>query len=240
MSLTCCIRAKDELQDCVRAWVEACRIAKPDRLDDVFVLQRWLSTAAATKSLSLPCSIDLSEKPDFVLSQRDGKVGIECTRFLAEQRARAARIANEKGVWHTPTVFDFDSPRRGNSEIAGMVGQEPPGLTGWRSIPDMLTLYESKLGEILVEKTRKGIVQSTQPCSSYWLVVEDQHFLSPFDLYHLEQMAMTRLAAYWRTGPAFDAIFFVSLTDPQRTLVFQKDTPTTRRTTTTCPADGAS
>lgn len=237
---SCQIQTRDLLRDTVALWVETCRLSEPKRLDDVFVLQRWLNTPTVADIMPFPCSIGLSEKPDFIISTGTGTIGVECTRFLAEQKARAARIANQKGVWHTPTIFDFDSPKRGNKEIAELVGQEPPGLTGWRSIADMLALYEAKLEEILHEKTRKAIVESTQAYSSYWLVIEDQHFLSPFDLHHLDQMAKTRLAAYWTTNPCFDVVFFVSITDPDKTLVFQREAPTTRRTTTTCPADGAS
>jgi hypothetical protein len=211
--------SQDSLADDIAQWIEKLRHTHSSRLNDLFTLQRWLSIPAVTDRIKFPCSIHLSEKPDFVIKSEDVSIGIECTWFLAEQRARAARIANHKKTWHTPTLFDFDSPKRRNSEISDMV---QAGRTGWRSASEMLVIYEEKLGKILSSKTCKAIIESTENHSIYWLVIEDHHFMSSFDLSNLDQVFRSRLAAYWTTRPCFDMIFLVSLTNPCTTHVFDR------------------
>lgn len=222
MTDRCHIRSNETLGLTMAEWISEGISTGHDRLGDVFVLDRWLSTPAGRDSLTCPCEIRLHEKPDFIVTSERMSAGIEVTRFLAEQRARAAKITNEEHTDHSPTDFDFDSPPRRNDEIRQIVRREPLGLTGWRSIPGTLDLYAEKFEEILASKTRKAIVETTQACSSYWLVIEDQHFLNAFNLHHLNRMLTARLAQYWRSEPAFDRIYFSSITDKNRSLEFRK------------------
>jgi len=222
MAISCYIHSKETLGPSMAKWIEEERASNPGRLDDFFVLDRWLNTPAGRDSLTYPCELRLHEKPDFILTTAHMVTGIEVTRFLAEQRARAAKIANDEHADHSPTDFDFDSPSRRNDEIRQIVRREPMGLNGWRSIHGRLDLYTKKIAEILTIKTRKAIVETTETCSSYWLVIEDQHFLTSFSLGHLRAMLTDYFTQYWRSEPSFDRVFFSSITDEGESLEFIK------------------
>lgn len=222
MTESCKVQSKEMLGPSIEEWICECRTHNKDRLGDIFVLANWLSTPVGQDSLIYPFEISLNLKPDFVVSYGHDVIGIEVTKFLAEQRARAAKIANAKCADHYPTEFDFDSPARRNDDIRGMVGRIPPGLTGWRSIPEQLDLYKTKFENILTEKTRKAIVEATHSCSSFWLVVEDHHSLSLSDLRLLSERLKGHLEHYWHSEPSFDSIYFSSLRHKEATLEFNK------------------
>ena len=214
----CWIESPAVLDKAVSAWIEKQRVIQERRLDDLFVLQRWMATTSAVSKLQFPLTIELSEKPDFVLHMEGRSTGLEVTRFLAEQRARAAKIANQEKTWHTPTLFDFDSPSRDNTEIKGMLENSQ-----WRQVQELVVLYAEQLCEIIRKKTEKVIKKGLQDFSSHWLVVEDQHFISEHDLQHIQGLANSWLAEYWKDQLSFDTIFFVSLTEPSQGIVFEKN-----------------
>jgi hypothetical protein len=218
LQITSCGTLKDE----VAAWVDVHRESNDKRLDDVFVLQRTLGNPIAASRLPFPCTITLRESPDFLLTSNGLTIGIEVTRFLAEQRARAAKIANKHKVGHSPTPFDFDSPRRTNSEITEMVGDVPVGLSGWRSISDTLTLYTTEFERIVLAKTQKAILNSDLSANQWWLVIEDQHFLSPFDLHNFKEMCGAFLVRHWSSPRSFDRIFFLSITDAAHSIEHER------------------
>jgi len=212
------ITSRRDLKNEVAAWVEREREHNAKRLNDVFVLQRALDNSLVASRLPLPCTVALRESPDFLLTCGQVTIGVEVTRFLAEQRARAARIANKKKTGHSPTPFNFDSPRRTNSEIADMVGECPVGLSHWRNIGETLSLYTQEFERIVLAKTEKSIVKSDLCPTHRWLVIEDQHFLSPFDLHHFKQMCAPFLVRHWSRFRYFDRIFFLSITDAERSI----------------------
>ena len=222
MTYSCKVPSEEMLGPSIEEWICECRTDNNGRLGDIFVLANWLSTPVGQDSLISPCEISLNLKPDSVVSDGHNVIGIEVTKFLAEQRARAAKIANVKRVFHCPTEFDFDSPARRNDDIRDMVGRAPPGLTGWRSIPEQLDLYKEKFENILTEKTRKAIAEATHSCSSFWLVIEDQHFLSPSELRLLNERLKGHLEHYWCSEPSFDRIYFSSIRHKEATLEFNK------------------
>lgn len=223
MTDSCKVQSKEMLGPSIEKWICECRTDNIGRLGDIFVLANWFSTPVGQDSLIYPCEICLNIKPDFVISAGHDVIGIEVTKFLAEQRARAAKIADAENTYHTPTEFDFDSPARRNDDIQQMVGMNPPGLTGWRSISDTLDLYTTKFEKILTEKTRKSIIEATHSCSSFWLVIEDQHYLSPSNLHHLNERLRGHLEHYWCTEPSFDIIYFSSNIHREASLVFRRE-----------------
>jgi len=222
----CWIESPVVLRENLSVWIEKLRANQERRLDDLFVLQRWLATKSATTNLHFPCEIELSEKPDFILHMKGGSIGLEVTRFLAEQRARATKIANQEKIGYSPTLFDFDSPKRNNTEIKGLVRNHNLGLETWRCSQDIVNLYCEKLHNIIKEKTKKVIKEGAQHFPNNWLVIEDQHFISEHNLFLIKELIETQLENYWKKQLSFNLIFFVSLTEKCQGIVLSPP-PTT-------------
>lgn len=220
MTAFCKIKTRLEIRDVLETWIALCRTQQFDRLDDLFVLERWLTTADVPERLAYPCIITLNEKPDFIVNTQFEKIGVEVTRFLAEQSGRAAKVAHQEKCGYCLTQFDFDSPKRNNTQITNLI--HTSARTGqWRDVSYLLDMYVTQTVNIIHSKTKKAILESNDGLSKTWLVVEDRQFLSSHDFPIFSAMIHQRLENYWDSGRTFEMIFFVSLVE-KTCLTFKK------------------
>jgi len=175
------VSSHTELLSRIRSLQKQQSSATDNKLDDLYVLERWLSSCGQDIELPYPVSFALSEKPDVVLHSGDRTISIEVTKFLAKQRARATKIANHMGVGHSPSRFEFDSPNLTNKQIEGMVGDIPFDPSSWRETRSPLRMYAEKILGIVTAKAKKVIQEATCKCSYNILVIEDHHHLANYD-----------------------------------------------------------
>lgn len=219
----CKIETRFEISDVLEAWIALCRAQHFDRLDDLFVLERWLKISGVPDGLAYPCIISLNEKPDFIFNTQSDKIGVEVTRLFSEQSGRAAKIAHQEKYGYCLTQFDFDSPKRNNTQIRNLI--KTSARTGpLRDVSYLLDMYATQTVNIIYSKTKKAIFESDDGLFKTWLVVEDRQFLSSHDFPVFSAMIHQRLENYWDFGRMFDAIFFVSLV-AKSCLTFKKSCP---------------
>jgi hypothetical protein len=186
------------------------RVNDLKKLDEVFTLQRWLNNCAPDIFLPYPGTIVLAEKSDFRF-YGTSIVGIEVTKFLAEQRRRAEVLANEMGVAHYPTLFDFDSPKRRNPDIDNLIVCPPSGLASWRETGPSLMMYSKRILQIIAQKTSKVITHANEPCDYNILVIEDWHQIPDWEKKDLVRMLKGPMTAVFQKTHSFKEVWFTSL-----------------------------
>lgn len=202
------------------------------KLDDLFVLERWVKNCAPEIDLPYPGTLKLSEKPDFIFSGKS-TAGVEVTRFLAEQRQRAARLAEQQQRdaelagkpfgGHFPTSFNFDSPKRRNPAIECLLQQSPAGLVDFREIGPLIDLYVEEILEITTQKTSKVIEHGSTPCDCHILVIEDHHHISNADRNTMSRRLVEPMAKILVGQYAFKEVWFTSLRESDKPLHWRRD-----------------
>lgn len=172
------------------------------KVDELFILSRLFQfSPMESLDVTFPLTVELSEKPDFVLRCGGRVVGVEVTKFQAEQRARAESIINDRHessrkdssgpppmrplAIYSMTPFDFDSKKRKNTEIAGRMVPRQTGLADWVSIEDRVEVHAKRLTEIIGTKSEKVKGHSLGAHAELWLLIEDRMNLSRFSLSHI-------------------------------------------------------
>jgi len=192
------------------------------KLDDLFVLERWIERCAQDIQLPYPSIFQPAEKPDFVIAGQVN-VGIEVTKFLSEQRKRASILADTQGVGHCPTQFDFDSPKRRNPDIEDMIRKNPPGFSGWREIRSKVNLYVSMISSTVDSKAEKVIKHGLHKCERFILVMEDHHMNSNLSRAELNRLLGPKMEQHFAECHSFDEVWFTSLISSDGPLRWRKN-----------------
>lgn len=194
-------------------------VADKQKLDDLFVLKRWVENYQTDIQLPFPSEVYLTEKPDFIITG-EISVGIEVTKFLSEQRQRATVLANKNAVGHSPTQFDFDSPPRKNPEIEQMVKRDHSCSTIWREVNSTMDLYADKITSILTAKAHKVIKNSNHSCDRFILVIEDHHMISNIGRRELSRLLEPKIKKHFEGNNSFHEIWLTSLIDSDASLLW--------------------
>lgn len=122
---------------------------------------------------SFPLSVIHSDRPDFLLSMRDGDVGVEHTEAVPENVARADFL-REKGtgpdVYFIPRATPGE-PRKTAEELRREIQADAPG-NGWEGdSPERQ--WAVAMAYYIGEKLRKANADGFTRYSSNWLIVYD-------------------------------------------------------------------
>jgi len=201
------IREQATASETIRNFAVAHAEELGNKTNELFLLTRLFEKCDCLP-LTYPFSFDPaeSERPDFIWRCPDKTIGVEVTRFQAEQAARAHRLAFEAGVGGTTTPFDFDSPHRTNDEILARMTRPPMGLTDWANIQERFEVRAEALESIL---RRKASIPRTAAvrCDEYWLVVEDHMHLGRLEIPTLRQV-IHRLLEREFGGDSYNMMIF--------------------------------
>jgi hypothetical protein len=194
--------------------------ADETKADELFILARLFefSTDDALE-MTFPVTIELSEKPDFVFRFGPKTIGVEVTKFLAEQRARVESLIRDRHedeepspvkpiAIYTTTPFNFNSPKRKNPDIVERMVPRQVGLTDWAPIPELVKSYAEELERIISDKTQKVSGNGLPAGSDLWLIVEDRMHVGKFNMPHVLQQVGEFVDASV-SEIAFDTILFV-------------------------------
>jgi len=188
-------------------WALQIKDTQPQKTDELFLLARFFEKADGDLPLAWPLTVELSEKPDFVVAHGQTLVGIEVTQFRAEQLARAEHLASQNKSGMVSTPFDFDSPKRNNQEILKRMPGQQAGLADWTEIGSRVETHTKEMIKVIKKKTHKVVAPATTSCDEIWLLVEDRMYLSNLQVTQM----MPRI---WKVlnehdeGPSFDLILF--------------------------------
>ena len=183
--------------------VDAKKLNERARLD--MLLKRLLQSDGF-----MPSSIDVSERPDFIITIADKKIGVEVTLSAYEERVRASVLQNSKCpfLWVNTTHFRSGPPRRTNAALAQSMGYGAI-LQPWRPVEAVLLDWKRKIGAVLSSKRQKFNQTDYQVFDRNWLLIHDYPPLGMHDLTQL--LAEQHLSALFgeQSTPArdFDTVF---------------------------------
>src|ERR1035441_101560 len=158
----------------------------------------------------MPSSIDVSERPDFIITVADKKIGVEVTLLAYAEHVRASVLQNSNSpfLWVNTTHFRSGPPRRTNAELAQSIGYGAI-LQPWRPVEAVLLDWKRKTGAVLSSKRQKLNQPDYEVFDRNWLLFDDYPPLSMHDLIQLR--AEQHLSAlFWEQSTYardFDKVF---------------------------------
>lgn len=210
LTMTLQIPSCDRATALLNEWAIQVATTEPRKTDELFLLARLFEKANGILPITFPLTIELSEKPDFVFTFGNLRIGVEVTQFLAEQLARAQHIASEQKSGMVITPFDFDSPKRNNDQIRERMKGNQVGLADWVEIPKRIDTHAKEMAAVIESKTHKILSNKEDVFSENWLIVEDRMYMSYLELGTI-MPRIHRLLAQKGNVESFDLILFVLL-----------------------------
>jgi hypothetical protein len=121
-----------------------------------------------------PDSIVESEKPDFIVTMQDRKIGVETTRSEPEEYFRALDIQASKSpsLWINTTHFKNRSFRRTSEELAKSMGCNAL-MQPWKSVEVGMLEWKQEIATALNSKRQKFNQPDYQIFDENWLLIHN-------------------------------------------------------------------
>src|SRR6266700_1735271 len=171
------LRIKTGIWNCSR-WVFGIIVIMANRrYFEVYQAEQLLRLLDNTDELDLPVCIEHRDKPDFVLSTRHLKIGLETSSFTDEEVVRAdyLHFTRFPKAFITTTGLRDGASRRPNDEIAEtMLSLDSP----WEDVADGAEHVVRKIFASIRLKCRKFHSPNFEQYDQNWLLLTD--YLNPF------------------------------------------------------------
>lgn len=178
------------------------------KANELYILSRLFDRSGGNLPIIFPAIVELREKPDFVFASEGRHIGVEVTKFMPEQLARAESIARKERCGMVLTPFDYDSPNRNNDEIRARLQGHQVGLGDWVKISERADLHSDQMIKIILSKIKKVVVPNQQLFDEHWLIIEDGMNMSSLQVSHMMPIIQHGIRAH--TGAAsFDLVLFL-------------------------------
>jgi hypothetical protein len=195
----------------LRTWARSLPPADKQKAEEAYVLSRLLDCEAENSLVDFPLNISCDEKPDFLLTSAGRVIGLEVTRFEAEQLATAESIRRKNNTGMPISPFDFRSPRRTNTDLQKAMQWPQVGLSHWSRLPDKWKPH----GEEFADMVRAKITKISEPelkVPDNWLLVEDRMYNSVGD-YNIFLPYAFELLSSKQAASVFERIWILTMTN---------------------------
>ena len=178
---------------------------------EIWVVCRLLSTLAKAGKLSYPLYLHKRERPDFLLTCADNKIGIEITEAVPEHAARYFALIEKKfpeiTVFEIPD-FVFDGSRTTTKDMCRCIQQNKDSLQGSAWLGDeperkWAELVHGVIDHKLVKLQKDGFERLPRN----WLAIYDNLPLPGINLQNAIDCLLPRICEKWSNMPCFDAVF---------------------------------
>lgn len=167
---------------------------------EAYTLARFLASFAENRLLSYPLRIEHRDKPDFVVSFQNRRVGIECVEAVPEEwyEISAIRERHFPEAWVFGQIFYPGQKRFTKEEKWAIASGEKKGPP-WAG--DMAERSWAEAMEYFVmQKTVKLRAGNYQEFSNMWLLVQDE-WRAP--VFYPEELALAVNLTKLRLAPLF-------------------------------------
>ena len=140
---------------------------------ETWVACRFLATVARSGLLQFPVRVEHGERPDFVLSAKNGSVGIELTEAISPDQARVDAFVERDGKCGFRPVprYRISDPKRSRSEIRALAQGKSQLLP--RMGDSVERDWVEAMSEIVAHKAAVFVKPGFASYLANWLLVYD-------------------------------------------------------------------
>ena len=148
-------------------------------LTETWVACRFLATAGGADLLGFPLRVEPGDRPDLVVTMPSGRIGIEITEAVPEDKARVDAFSEHKGIDDFRFIprYRVNDPRRSRAEIEMIARGEA------RIMPHMGDSIErdwvDALLHFIARKAKSFMKPGFAKHRSNWLLVHDNWSPAP-------------------------------------------------------------